>query len=222
MRESKSGRSNGDHAAPRLAGPYAKGLEPVFRAELAARYRAIKKMAKDAEYHGLELDMFAGEQIAERAAAMEKVCWGKDPAIWFSKGYEILSDYGRSFVRPLGWWLAVLAVSAVGYLFVSDGDRTPGAEMFCDNSGGIFGAAFAVSAQKSLLSFGVGRGDGLDGQLGCLFGVETVQYDSTREKTLTLPDLPPAYTIIVLLQTIASAALLFLFFLGVRNRFRIK
>jgi uncharacterized protein YjbI with pentapeptide repeats len=194
----------------------------TVRTELSARYRALRRIAKDTDNYRLELDMMAGELIAERAKAITKSGWRKDPTIWFSIGYGLLSDYGRTFVRPLGWWFAVLVVSAIAYLAIADANRAARKGLPCDSSASVYGAALAVAAQKSLLSIGFGKGDGLDGQLDCLFGTKIVRSGTANEMTVTLPDLPLSYTIIVLLQSVASAALLFLFFLGVRNRFRIK
>lgn len=196
-------------------------LQENERSEQAAKYRFLRKLAKDAEDHSLELDMFAGELVAERGKALAHSGWWRNPMVWFSKGYQVFSDYGRSFLRPAAWWFSVLVLGALMLLHFDDRIRTPSEQQFCRQSGGEVWSALVISSQKSLLSFGIGRGDALDAQLYCLFGIAEVKVNNSGP-TIVGPDLPPVYSVVTILQTVLSAALLFLFFLGVRNRFRIK
>ncbi len=80
--------------------------------DLAARWRALKRLAIQGHDHAREQEYFKGELLARR--------WGEDKwnhlACWFGIAYQVLSDFGGSIVRPALWWLASVFVFAALYL----------------------------------------------------------------------------------------------------------
>ena len=67
---------------------------------LAARWRALKRLAIQGHDHAREQAFFKGELKARR--------WSEDKpwhaVFWFGIFYQVLSDFGRSPWRPLLWW----------------------------------------------------------------------------------------------------------------------
>lgn len=80
--------------------------------DLAARWRALKRLAAQGHDHLREQDFFKNELRARR--------WTDDrpwhSVFWFGLLYQGLSDFGRSIIRPLLWWLATVAGFSVYYL----------------------------------------------------------------------------------------------------------
>ena len=68
--------------------------------DLAARWRALKRLAIQGHDHAREQAFFKGELKARR--------WSEDKpwhaVFWFGVFYQVLSDFGRSPWRPLLWW----------------------------------------------------------------------------------------------------------------------
>jgi hypothetical protein len=134
-----------------------------------------------AEKHEDELDFFALELQSRRVWLGTWTLQSLAIAI-----YGFLSDYGRSYVRPL---YALFAVAAVGTL--------------------VLLLSGAVAPWQSLwLSIA---------NTFNVFGFRKDFFDAA-----TIEHLPAALKILALLQTIVGTILLFLFGLGVRNKFRMK
>jgi hypothetical protein len=104
--------------------------------------------------------------------------------------YGLLSDYGRSYARPL---YAHFAVAAIGALVLLLSDALSSTLAPWQSLGLSFANTFNV------------------------FGFRKDFFDSH-----CIENLPAALKILAALQTILGVILLFLFGLGVRNKFRMK
>jgi hypothetical protein len=140
-------------------------------------YACLKLEMDRLKKHEDELNFFALELQSRRIE--QGPVWGFPFAI-----YGVLSDYGRSYLRPLG---ALIVVAAIG------------AAVFWYFDARTYGEALGLSAANTLNVFGFRRDFGL------------------------AIDTPFAWLkVFSALQTILGAILLFLFGLGIRNRFRMK
>ncbi len=78
--------------------------------DLAARWRALKRLAIQAHDHARELDFFRGEIKAAR--------WAKGnfwPTV-FSYPYQLFSGFGGAILRPFIWWAVSVALFTCLYL----------------------------------------------------------------------------------------------------------
>ncbi len=207
--------------------------------DISRHFRALGKMAHEARDWLNEMEFFAQEIRARRfgedfplgeyrilrglGSWMARKCglrfmkplmlklrrkaksspWrGPNPGrFWFGMIYEKASNFGRSFARPLiGWGTAVLAF-AVYYWFCA--------------FGGGFGDALTLSIREGLVVSGMLRSGHLQTLLERLYGLP--EADGT-----TVVELSNWIAGAMMLQTLVSAFFLFLFFLAVRNHFRIR
>jgi hypothetical protein len=129
--------------------------------------------------HEDELEFFAREMQSRR------VYLGPWRGLPFAL-YGLLSNYGRSYGRPLAGLLVVAAIGAGAFWYFEARD---------------FWGALGLSAANTLNVFGF-RKDFFD--------------------AATIEHLPPSLKILAAIQTILGAILLFLFGLGIRNKFRMK
>jgi|APTNR8051073442_1049403.scaffolds.fasta_scaffold01577_3 uncharacterized protein YjbI with pentapeptide repeats len=171
----------------------------------AARWRALKRLAIQEQDHARELEYFRGELLARR--------WGEDTprhaVFWFGLFYQVLSDFGRSIMRPIAWWLGSVGVFGLIYAGLRPAvveTPWPGA---C-GSGGF--DALQLSFHKGLLGFGQVPRAKIDEIYGCLYGVQPGG----------APVVPDCATWWGFVQYPLSAVLIFLILLAVRNHFRIK
>lgn len=72
---------------------------------LSARYRALKLIAIQSQDRAREQIFFKGELRSRRGGSDLLFSW----RLWFGVAYELLSDFGYSFVRPIGWWATTTA-----------------------------------------------------------------------------------------------------------------
>jgi uncharacterized protein YjbI with pentapeptide repeats len=142
-------------------------------------YACLKLEMDRLKKHEDELDFFALEMQSRRVLLGP---WRGLPIAL----YGFLSDYGRSYGRPL---YALFAVAAVGTLVLS-----------------LLGA---VTPWQSL---GLSIANTLN-----VFGFRKDFFDAA-----TIEHLPALLKILAALQTILGTILLFLFGLGIRNKFRMK
>jgi hypothetical protein len=147
-------------------------------------YACLKLEMDRLKKHDDELDFFALELQSRRIE--QGLVWGLPIAL-----YGVLSDYGRSYIRPLLVLLAVAAVGA-GAFWYSGAFWYFGAR--------AFGEALGLSVANTLNVFGF-RKDFFS--------------DSFNR-------LPWGLDFFAAGQTIFGTILLFLFGLGIRNRFRMK
>jgi uncharacterized protein YjbI with pentapeptide repeats len=147
--------------------------------EFVRAYECLKAEMDRLKRHEDELDFFALE--LQSRVLLGRWEWGLPIAL-----YGLLSDYGRSYARPL---YALFAVAAVGTL--------------------VLLLSGAVAPWQSLwLSIA---------NTFNVFGFRKDFFDAA-----TIEHLPAALKILALLQTIVGTILLFLFGLGVRNKFHMK
>ncbi len=205
--------------------------------DLAARWRALKRLAIQGHDHTRELKFFRGEIKAERWT--EGNFW---PSV-FSYPYEWFSDFGGSLVRPFVWWVASVPLFAGFYLgehldrafhvfpgiggsiariFTFAGTSTLDLSCFA-GEGEPWMAAFGLSLRKGLLFFGLDSTGKLSQVYGCLYGI----YPEGQSKWGDLPGsfspvIPPFISFLGGVQMLLSSVLIFLFLLAVRNHFRIK
>ncbi len=120
---------------------------------------------------------------------------------WFGLIYEKVSDFGRSFARPIVGWVASVLAFALYY--------------FLTAVGGGFGDALMLSIREGLVVSGLLRTGHLQTLLKHLYGLPD-------ENGHIVVELSNWIAGAMMLQTLVSAFFLFLFFLAVRNHFRIR
>jgi uncharacterized protein YjbI with pentapeptide repeats len=140
-------------------------------------YERLKLEMDRLKKHEDELDFFALEMQSRRVLLGPL----RGLPIWL---YGILSNYGRSYVRPLAWFFVIAVACAPVF-------RHFGAKATID--------ALGLSVANLLSVFGF-----------------------RKDFNLPIDSLPVALKILGATQTIVGGALLFLFGLGVRNKFRMK
>jgi hypothetical protein len=168
---------------------------------------------------------------------------------WFGLAYGTFSNFGRSVLRPLVVWLALAAAFAVFYLGQHAGQHqarkalTPDGRQAwvvaylttarqawanppkCVANDALVARTDAVkealflSATNALVVFNIGRSDTARRTYGCLYGFE--QGDKHGDSKGP-PLIPYRVAVASTLQTLASAILIFLFLLAVRNLLRLK
>ena len=184
-------------------------------ADLAARWRALKRLAVAAHDHDRELLFWKGEVLARR--------WSVDKPwhalFYFGLFYGWLSDFGRSVVRPLIGWALGLLVFAWYYLSLHLRDGWP-----CEvGPGNTFTAALGLSLRNALVLPGSGSATKLDQIYACLYGIHGGATMTPAPLPARFqPVIPDAITFAGVLQNLWSAVMLFLLFLALRNHFRIK
>lgn len=180
--------------------PQAKPFLISGNKERAAYYRALKKIAIEAHDHVREQDFFASE-IKERRGNDDSLM----SAPWFfGYAYELLSDFGRSLQRPLGW----LGVTILVFAAINCTNTLPKWRSACNWKSDWLLPEFYLSFLHSLPIIGFGRGEKRGQALDCLFGAKQ--------------DVSPTMDVLFITQNIWSAILLFLFLLALRNHFKIK
>ena len=185
---------------------------------------------------------------------------------WLGLWYQGLSNFGRSLVLPIVWWLLITATFASLYLAVHvtltgspisrhdaflsvlsawsehlDLPRLSGYlpkglsahfphsihPNFWDQcvigSGDPFFAALGIAMRKALVLPGIDPIQKLNELYACLYGVYPL--GNTTPNVLPaqfVPIIPESVALLGILQFLLSALLIFLFFLAMRNHFRIK
>ncbi len=207
--------------------------------ELSAKYRALKRLAIQSDDHRNEQIFFRGELRARRYC--EDKPWHS--AFWFSILYEVAADFGHSISRPVLWLIAIGLLSSWFYLGQSVApDVSPRAHiearllahlpdrvqalipalrpaalppLACKDgsAGDPVAAASLLAAKKSSVFAAFDSAEKSTQIYACLYGFDE------RTRTAVVPD---AVVLWGIWQTVASAALLFLFLLALRNQFKIK
>ena len=184
-------------------------------ADLAARWRALKKLAVATHDHDRELLFWKGEVLARR--------WSVDKPwhalFYFGLFYGWLSDFGRSIVRPLIGWALGLLVSFLYYLSKHSGDG-----WLCGvGPGNTLTAALGLSLRNALVLPGSGSATRLDQIYACLYGIHGGPAMTPAPLPARFqPVIPDAIAFAGVAQNLWSAVMLFLLFLALRNHFRIK
>ncbi len=208
--------------------------------EHSARWRALKKLASEVHDHESEQKFFAHELKTRR--------WNRDwpwqPVFWFAWIYQLLSGFGRSFVRPIIWVLLTTAVFGCLYLgnhrayvdddwagfswgwakftsYFDDREVEPEPCVVSSGNSNAYQAAILLTLRNTIPFAGLGAPEKLNQIYRCLYGVEGAETAGFPETRLP-PHIPDRIVFYNVLQAIISAVLIFLFLLAVRNHFRIK
>ena len=194
-------------------------LEPVRFQRLQAhetetnypsRWRALRRLAIQAHDYERELQFFKGEIISRRGTE-DKLTHVR---FWFGWLYQLLSDFGRSMGLPLLWLGISLLLFAIVYACQSPADwyQPLVKPVSCvDGSGASRIVALGVSVINAFPFAAISSSDLLNQYYACLYGIQE-----------SAPVIPYVVTFASVIQFFVSAVLLFLFFLAVRNHFRIK
>jgi hypothetical protein len=179
--------------------------------ELIFKYRAIRRIAIQGADYRREHMAFKGE-LRSRRWTVDR--WWR-PSLWLGIFYDGAGDCGNSIVRPLIAWLAVLAIFPALYLF--NAGISPGAwQSACANSPAhVWERAASLSLSNSVPVIVSTRGEETRAFLACT--ARTAAPDGQPQV-----DSPLSLSALQFLQTLLSAALIFLFLLAVKNRFKIK
>ena len=136
---------------PRLA---AEGIkERIFNAnkELPARWRWLNRLAmqgndgeRQLEFHAREMStaVLAGDWPLPLPHIWRGKAWRSFYRFWFSCLYWLLSDYGRSLVRPFIAWLLCTVIFAV-YFLGQNAEMATQRKKY--HRGGIYGQAITYS-----------------------------------------------------------------------------
>jgi hypothetical protein len=178
------------------------GLSAKAALEEQAKFRAIRRLAIAGQDHENESMAFKGE-VRSRRGTLDKP-WHS--AFWFGALYDVLSDFGRSMMRPFYFWLISIAGFTAAYL--ADAGKLADYAARCAKPNADAAPqwlnALAVAAKNALVFAGSDRR--MEPQYACLYG----------------DAVPVTGTFIQMGQTVWSAILIFLFLLAVRNRFKLK
>ena len=206
--------------------------------DLAARWRALKRLAIQGHDHAREQTFFKGELKARR--------WSEDKpwhaVFWFGVFYQVFSDFGGSPWRPFMWWgvsvlgfaglylgqhptLAKQSSSGIAWAF----ERLTGATgevppLACvAGPGEPWVAAINLSIHKGLLFLGLVPIGKLNRIYACLYGIHPAGAAQPSQLPGAFsPVIPDGVTALGFIQYPLSAVLIFLFLLAIRNHFRIK
>lgn len=196
-------------------------------------------MAIQGEDHRSELQFHAHEIRTARFVND----WPHQPRFWFGIGYELLSNFGRSILRPALAWGALVALFAAIYLGISAeisgrapdyaslapiaraqpclsapavapaNIRTAQGQIAADTNASA--EAWSLALKNGFVFIDWDRAEAARRTYGCLFGL-------TSDGSNTYPVVPRAVSIAGLIQNVLSAVLIFLLLLGIRNLLKLK
>jgi hypothetical protein len=157
--------------------------------------------------HDRELQFFADELRSQRGNF-----WNVRSL--FIAAYGLLSDFGRSILRPLGWWVAATILFGCAYLIRHLLIGVHGCIGLGDSP---VKSAVYLTLRKGLIFPGLSQDQKIDQAYACLYG--TTKLSESGRVIAVIPD---SVAYLGIFQTVISAVLIFLFLLAVRNHFRIK
>lgn len=172
-----------------------------------SRYRALRRLASQAHDHMLEQDFLAGEIKAYRQNGDN---WRKS-RWWFGWIYQILSDFGRSPVLPMCWWVVLLSISHWAHLTrifgVAGKITTTSCMMGGPETPWAATSAFFLSLKQGLISLG-SNSQKMEAFYRCLYG------DPTK--------IPASVIAWETVQMLLSGMLIYLFIKALSYQFRVK
>ena len=196
--------------------------EGSSRVGLPERWRALRRLATQGHDHERELQFFKGEVIARRGT---HDTWRH---LWFWVGwaYQILSDFGRSMVRPLlGLGLSVVVFAFI-YASLNHAvwDQPFAKSIPCEvGSGDPRLAALLLSLHNAVPVAGIASTGKIREVYACLYGLEAnLALTRGNSPGNCAPIIPYGVVFAGVSQSILSVALIFLVLLAIRNRFRIR
>jgi hypothetical protein len=197
---------------------------------LKQRYRLLRQLAAQAGDSANEL-LFACAEMRSRRYTQDKP-W--HAAFWLGIIYELVSNFGRSVVRPILWLILLTLFSSWVYL----AQHTPaGVSAVAQLEARILPVLPALirpplPAALPKLACKLGDGDPVSAaiQLALRHGLVIGAFDGGNapanaclygyDEKLRAAAAPDAAALWSAVQTLLSAGLWFLFLLGLRNRFR--
>ena len=188
---------------------------------LPVRWRALRRLASQGHDHLLEVQFLKNETVARRGVLDRPQHF----RFWVGQIYQLLSDFGRSMSRPIGWlFLNFFGFSLVySYLAQVDFQKFLLESPCHAGLGSRVLAAFGLSAYKTLPFATIGLSDHLRGIQACLFGILSNNSPNPMELPESFaPAIPNSVAVLGPIQILLSTVLVFLFLLAVRNQFRIK
>lgn len=201
-----------------------------------ARYRALKRLAVQAHDHDNEQIFFAGELRARRHVSDRLINFPVGTVRYLGGAlYELTSDFGRSIWRPAFLWGVVFFLFT--HLYLCQATAIPKGE--CINTAKLspIFAAYIIAAKNSLQILALDGTDQVKRAYTCLYGASDIykkvavepKTDRTKNgyKNIQLsnnlaPEVPWKVSALGILHSILSLGLIFLFFLALRNQFKIK
>ena len=189
---------------------------------LPAQWRALRRLAIEGHDHERELQFFKGEITARRGT----VDTWRTGRFWVGWLYEVLSDFGRSMLRPVVWLMMTFGLFGAfyfGYGHVARQELFTGWLKCIAGEGGTLPAALSLSVHNVFPFAGIGSSGKLEQVYACLYGIHPVT--SLEDGGLPVgftPVIPDGVALAGVAQFIVSAVLVFLFVLAIRNYFRIK
>ncbi|HHK74897.1 MAG TPA: pentapeptide repeat-containing protein, partial [Rhizobiales bacterium] len=200
--------------------PYPDGVTPGKKCDRddVAAFRALRKMAIQAQDHLTEHEAFKGENRAHRISqtVQPEIMFARQRNWFFwlvSFLYDLLTDYGWSFWRPMFIWGVLLAGMAGVYLGEMPEREAGGYPQGCTSTERIYQAGL-LSLHNGLLFASAGQRAFVNRAYVCLYG--------RKGETVKNVNLPDGLGLLGTLHTLFSAILIFFTLLALRNRFRIK
>lgn len=207
--------------------------------DASAKFRRLKKLASEAQDQTREQEFFAQELRCRRF-------WYDHPfgrgvaKFWLGWFYGGVANFGRSMLRPFLLWFASIFLFAFYYLSQRDmgwtaavaegGTAKLDKSSFFDGIVRLFGAAsnavdgaciaarstpfgesVYLSLRNALLMTGWEDDDTARRTFGCLYGMDG-----------PYPIVPLSVSTVSLIQMVASAFLIFMFLLALRNLLKVK
>jgi hypothetical protein len=193
---------------------------------LAARFRALKRLAVSGHDTERELEFSAGEIRSRRHR--EDQPFGKNVTrFWLGWFYEQVSDFGRSAARPARMWLLLIIFFAVFYLSPWSGRNVSTAKVTdcveVHHIATLQPLRLSTNAIWEALQLSFRNGTAVFGSadtsvdwyaLGCLYGPAEDQPNIRR--------MPRGAAMAATLQRVMSATLIFLFGMALRNMLKMK
>jgi uncharacterized protein YjbI with pentapeptide repeats len=114
--------------APRLDSLRVRGCVEKPHRDIPSSWRALQRLALQGHDTNRELEFHAREIRSERRVddwpfprnIRDPQDWAGVPRYYAGWVYQLSSDFGRSLVRPMTWWLITLVISAIFYLGQND------------------------------------------------------------------------------------------------------
>lgn len=184
-----------------------------FTGDAVKRLGQMKKMAENNGQTDQALNFNALELDAKIKLPQSNVGFN-----FITRLYKIFSDYGRSFIIPLGWYFLLLWMSflyAYGYTKPSDTNQITNVEQ-C-NTSKAQAQLLNLSIDQAAIEYALFRAGGLMDSSDA-----AKQITSVNCKLFGEPIEPSEMRAWGIFKGIASIALLFLAALGLRNKYRIK
>ena len=216
-----------------------------------ARWRALKRPAIQAHDHVREQEFFANE--IRSAQFVTDWPYGEGwPRFWFGKLYQWFSDFGRSVVRPLVWWMLVavacFAIYWDQYLVVkareplniqcvtqkvlrSKPPLVPLADGIREQLIALNEAVWLTVGNGAVVGNVIGGAETRRLMYGCLYGLEELRAPSKSAERYvngvsragyTTGWVPPLVSTVSAIQRFLSVIFIFLFGLALRNMLKMK